>query len=151
MGNPFFLMMYRISCFFIVFLLISCATDKKSEPSLFVLKDASIGIDFENTLTYNERFNPYTYRNFYNGGGVAIGDINNDGLEDVFFTGNLVDNKLYLNKGNWQFEDITNQAGVACKGFWSTGASMVDINGDGLLDIYVCKSGPPGGATATTQ
>ncbi len=145
MGNPFFLTMYRISCFFIVFLLISCATDKKTEPSLFVLKDPSIGIDFENTLTYNERFNPYTYRNFYNGGGVAIGDINNDGLDDVFFTGNLVDNKLYLNKGNWQFEDITDRAGVACPGVWSTGASMVDINGDGLLDIYVCKSGPPGG------
>lgn len=105
----------------------------------------SIGIVFSNDLPYTEEFNTYTYRNFYNGGGVAVGDINNDGLPDIYFMGNIADNKLYLNKGNWQFEDITEVSGLACKNVWSTGACMVDINGDGLLDIYVCKAGKPGG------
>ena len=130
---------------FALLFLISCNESiKKDRPPLFVLKDAT-GISFENTLTYTEDFNPYVYRNFYNGGGVAVGDINNDGLEDFYFTGNMVDNKLYLNKGNWQFEDITQKAGVACPNVWSTGATFVDINGDNLLDIYVCKSGKPEG------
>lgn len=100
---------------------------------------------FSNDLPYTEEFNTYTYRNFYNGGGVALGDINNDGLVDIYFTGNIVDNKLFLNKGNWEFEDITETAGVACANVWSSGVSFVDINGDGLLDIYVCKAGKPGG------
>ena len=103
------------------------------------------GISFQNTLSYTEDFNPYTYRNFFNGGGVALGDINNDGLIDIYFTGNIVDNALYLNKGNWKFDDITDFAGVSCKDNWSTGATFVDINQDGLLDLYVTKSGKPGG------
>lgn len=107
--------------------------------------DDSTGIEFNNTLSYTEEFNPYTYRNFYNGAGVSLGDINNDGLIDIYFTGNIVNNKLFLNKGNWKFEDITDSAGVACPQIWSTGSTFVDINGDGLLDIYVCKSGKPGG------
>ncbi|UWX54635.1 VCBS repeat-containing protein [Maribacter litopenaei] len=111
----------------------SCKKKGFQEPSpLFVLRDSSIGISFENELIYDEQFNPYLYRNFYNGGGVALGDINNDGLVDVYFTGNMVDNKLFLNKGNWEFEDITNKAGVACPKVWSTGATFADVNNDGL-------------------
>ena len=130
---------------FLIVLLISCSSNEEQKETLFALKGSDIGISFENTLTYNEVFNPYVYRNFYNGGGVAIGDVNNDGLEDIYFTGNMVDNKLYLNKGDWKFEDITMKAGVACPDIWSSGAIFADINGDGLLDLYVCKAGKPGG------
>ena len=79
------------------------------------------GIQFENTLDYTEDFNPYTYRNFYNGAGVSVGDINNDGLIDIYITGNIVPNKLYLNLGDFKFQDITDQACVACEDVWSTG------------------------------
>jgi len=128
---------------------LSCEINTKqdrAEKTLFnLLSPSDTGIDFINAVNYTEEFNIYTYRNFYNGGGVGLGDINNDGLLDIYFTGNIVDNKLYLNKGNFTFEDITEKAGVSCKNVWSTGVSMVDINGDGWLDIYVCKSGKPGG------
>lgn len=103
------------------------------------------GVAFRNDLSYTEAFNPYTFRNFYNGGGVGLGDFNRDGLLDVYLCGNQVDNRLYLNRGAFRFEDITDQAGVACPGVWSSGVSVVDINGDGWLDIYVCKSGSPEG------
>ncbi|WP_420460009.1 FG-GAP-like repeat-containing protein [Neolewinella sp.] len=103
------------------------------------------GMDFRNDLAYTEELNPYTYRNFYNGGGVGIGDFDNDGLVDVYLTGNLVENKLYRNLGNFRFEDITARAGVACPDSWSTGVAVVDVNADGLQDIYVCKAGPPAG------
>ena len=124
-----------------------------NEPSApkFELKDKQIGMEFLNELIYTEEFNPYTYRNFYNGAGIAIGDINNDGLVDVYFTGNIVDNKLFLNKGNWKFEEITNTAGVACANVWSTGATFADVNGDGFLDLYVCKSGKPGGSNRNNE
>ncbi len=113
---------------------------------LFSLLDAKhTQIDFINQVEYTEEYNTYTYRNFYNGAGVGLGDFNNDGLPDIYFCGNLEDNKLYINKGNFIFEDITEQAGVSCHGAWSTGVSIADINGDGWLDIYVCKSGAPGG------
>ena len=104
------------------------------------------GIDFINELSYTEKLNPYTFRNFYNGGGVGLGDFDKDGLLDIFFSGNLVANKLYLNKGNFKFNDISIQAGIGSEGVWTTGVSIVDINADGWLDIYICKSGPPGGA-----
>ncbi len=124
------------------FCLVSCNNiDSRFEKKL----SDHTGISFQNTLSYTEDFNPYTYRNFFNGGGVALGDINNDGLIDIYFTGNIVDNALYLNKGNWEFDDITDFAGVSCKDNWSTGATFVDINQDGLLDLYVTKSGKPGG------
>ena len=124
-------------------LLYSCTN--KDEKMFVLLDPDKTGITFSNDLPYTEEFNTYTYRNFYNGGGVALGDINNDGLVDIFLSGNIVDNKLYINQGDWKFKDITKQAGVACSGVWSTGVSMVDINGDGWLDIYVCKAGMPGG------
>lgn len=129
-----------------VLLFFSCAEKGQQEKMLFELMDsADTGISFRNDLSYNEKFNPYTFRNFYNGAGVALGDINNDGLIDIFLAGNQTENKLYLNKGNFQFEDITEKAGLAVPGIWSTGVSMADVNGDGLLDIYICKSGPLGG------
>ncbi len=130
--------------FILIFGLISCNT--KKENTLFeLLPSSKTNLYFQNILEYTEELNPYTYRNFYNGGGVGIGDFNNDSLQDIFFTGNLVSNKLYLNKGNLEFEDITDKSGLNSLGIWSTGVSVVDINHDGYLDIYVCKSGPPGG------
>ena len=99
------------------------------------------GIDFTNRVNDTKDFNIFSYRNFYNGGGCAIGDLNNDGLADVFFTANMGSNKLYINKGNWKFEDISAKAGIEETNKWSTGVVMVDINNDSLLDIYVCNAG----------
>ena len=133
-----------IILFLLIFGAISCNTNK--ENTLFeLLSNSKTNINFQNNLNYTEELNPYTYRNFYNGGGVGVGDFNNDSLQDIFFTGNLVSNKLYLNKGDFNFEDITETSGLNSEGIWSTGVSVVDINHDGYLDIYVCKSGPPGG------
>ena len=122
-------------------LLISCQ-DKQKAASLFTkMSPEQTHIQFSNKLSYDRYFNIYTYRNFYNGGGVGIGDVNNDGKPDIFMTANMQPNKLYLNKGNFQFDDITDTAGIGKKGKWSTGVSMADVNGDGWLDIYVCNSG----------
>lgn len=118
---------------------VSCGKPDSNKP-LFEFKTET-GIDFVNTVQDTKDFNVLTYRNFYNGGGVAIGDINNDGLADVFFTANMGSNKLYKNKGDWQFEDISDKAGVGEKQDWNTGVVMVDINHDGWLDIYVCSAG----------
>ncbi|MBL7698786.1 MAG: VCBS repeat-containing protein [Chitinophagaceae bacterium] len=112
-----------------------------ASPLFQLLDAADTKIDFSNDVTDGEKFNILTYRNFYNGGGVAIGDINNDSLPDLYFTANQKKNKLYLNKGNFVFEDITDRAGVGGTMEWSTGVTMADVNNDGLLDIYVCNSG----------
>jgi hypothetical protein len=122
----------------------SCEVDQTKPFSLMSCDPAS-GITFNNTLEYTEQLNPYTYRNFYNGGGVGLGDFNGDGLVDIYFTGNLVENKLYLNKGDFKFEDATEAAGVGCPDIWSAGVAVVDIDQDGDMDIYVCKAGPPPG------
>lgn len=125
---------------------VSCNNEhsgSNQKPLFSLLSNKKTGIEFVNQLDYTEHFNTYTYRNFYNGAGVGIGDFNNDGLPDLYFCGNMVGNKLYLNKGEFQFEDITDKAGVGCNGSWSTGVSMADVNGDGWLDLYICKSGDP--------
>ena len=120
----------------------SCHQKEGASEKLFVkLSPEQTNIHFSNDLSYDSKFNIYTYRNFYNGGGVALGDFNNDGLQDIFFSANMKPNQLYLNKGALQFEDITEKAGIGKKGKWSTGVSVADINGDGWLDIYVCNSG----------
>lgn len=98
-------------------------------------------LKFENRLVDEKSFNVFKYRNYYNGGGVAMGDVNGDSLPDVYLTSNQEDNKLFLNKGNFTFADVTEEAGVAGSHEWSTGACMVDLNADGRLDIYVCNSG----------
>lgn len=98
------------------------------------------GIKFRNPLQFTETFNVLTYGNFYYGGGVSIGDINKDGLSDIYFTGNMVGSRLYLNQGDFKFKEIAKQAGVFAEGLWNTGTTMADVNGDGLLDIYVCRS-----------
>src|SRR5690606_19373966 len=97
-------------------------------------------INFENMVVETEDLNILTYGYIYNGGGVAVGDINNDGLVDLYFTGSMVGSRLYLNQGDFKFKEIAEKAGVFAEGLWNTGTSMVDVNGDGLLDIYVCRS-----------
>ena len=123
----------------------SCCTQKPKPPvvqKVFESLDSTqTGINFSNNLSYNNEFNVYKYRNYYNGGGVAIGDINNDGLADIYFTSNLEKNRLYLNLGDFKFQDITEKAQVGGSRPWSTGVTMVDINSDGFIDIYVCNSG----------
>lgn len=126
------------------FIISSCNSGigESEKDALFRQLPASeTGIDFNNKVADTKEFNVFKYRNFYNGGGVAIGDINNDGKPDIFFTANQGNNKLYLNKGNWKFEDITESAGVQGIHKWHTGVVMADINGDGWLDIYVSNSG----------
>ena len=130
-------------CFLLlVILLSSCKDSQVSKATLFSLLPAfETGIEFNNTVTENDSMNLILNGYLYNGGGVAVGDINNDGLPDLFFSGNMVSSKLYLNKGNFKFQDITKTAGVITTG-WCTGVNMVDINADGYLDIYVCVAGP---------
>jgi hypothetical protein len=129
-----------------IFLLIATFSCKKEDAiqskSLFTsISSSTSNIHFANTLTDSENFNIIEYLYYYNGGGVAIGDINNDGLPDIYFSGNQVENKLYLNKGNFEFEDITEKSGAGGVGNWKTGVNMVDINADGFLDIFICGVG----------
>jgi hypothetical protein len=113
---------------------------------LFTMLPGSFtGIHFENRLEETRELNVFTYRNFYNGGGVALGDLTGDGLPELLLTSNLESNQLYLNEGGFRFRDITGPARLSRHGFWATGATMVDINGDGRLDIYVAYAGDVAG------
>ena len=119
----------------------NASEEEKGETLFTLLPSEETGVTFINKVENQKDFNIFKYRNFYNGGGVAIGDINNDGLPDIYLTGNMVANRLYLNKGNLKFEDISESAGVKGNKPWSTGVVMVDMNQDGLLDIYVSNAG----------
>lgn len=132
------------SSVFIVFvlLLLSSCKQKNNAPVLFQLLDHTrTGLDFSNDLHPTKDFNVFKYMYFYNGSGVAAGDFNNDGKIDLFFTANQGKNKMYLNEGNLKFKDVTDEAKIPEDGAWSTGVSVVDINNDGLLDLYICRVG----------
>lgn len=141
--NSRLLFLFSLNCLLLVAFM-SCkhpGYTPPAEPLFVTLSAQQSGIDFRNDIVADSLFNEITYRNFYNGGGVAIGDINNDGLPDVFMTANAGKSRLFLNRGNFKFEDITEKAGIVKKNKWSTGVTMADVNGDGLLDIYVCAGG----------
>jgi len=129
--------MNKLYLFFLIGICLSCTTNDKQKQFSLVSQEES-GITFSNNLKPTDKVNILDYLYFYNGGGVAIGDINNDGLQDIYFTGNQTNNKLYLNKGKFQFEDITITSKTKGSSQWNTGVTMADVNGDGLLDIYVC-------------
>jgi len=131
------------SSIFILLCMIGCGKEHSitSTTSFTIVNPEHSGIKFKNSVVENDTLNYFKFPYMYMGGGVSTGDINNDGLPDIYLTGNMVSNKLYLNKGNMQFEDITDEAGVAGDDRWYSGTTMVDINNDGWLDIYVCVSG----------
>src|SRR3989441_4072320 len=133
----------RYPCALVVSLVLfdGCRQQQKTPPLFRLLTPDQTGVRFANTITTTDSENVQTDVSVYNGAGVAIGDIDNDGLPDIFFSGNMVSSRLYLNKGHMRFDDITQAAGVGTKR-WATGATMVDINNDGYLDIYVSVSGP---------
>ncbi|OOQ57053.1 VCBS repeat-containing protein [Mucilaginibacter pedocola] len=117
-----------------------CLLSCKKKTRFEQISSSHSGIHFKNEITENDSINPLDVVNVYNGGGVGIGDFNNDGKQDIFFSGNMVSNRLYLNKGNFEFDDITDAAGISGSGRWGRGVSVVDINNDGLMDIYVCNT-----------
>jgi len=124
-----------------LFLLLSTVLFSCKKHTLFEqISSSHSGIHFNNQIVENDSINPLDVTNVYNGGGVGVGDFNNDGLQDLYFTGNMVSNKLYINKGGFKFEDVTDKAGVGGMGRWGRGVSVVDINNDGLMDIYVCNT-----------
>jgi hypothetical protein len=131
-------LLLKLSLIFFLLYFISCSN--KTEKPLFQLMD-NTGINFNNEVTDGKLENSFLFRNFYNGGGVAIGDLNNDGLSDVVLTSNMGENKIYLNNGNFKFDDVTAKSGFKQDSMWSTGVVLVDINNDGWLDIYICNSG----------
>ena len=136
-------MIKHIIIFYLIILfLASCQNEIPTRQKRFKkLTPTETGIDFRNDLAFDNEFNIYTYRNFYNGGGIGVGDFNNDGFEDIYFTSNQKENQLFLNQQNFKFKNITQSANVGGKQKWSTGVAIADVNGDGWLDIYVCNSG----------
>lgn len=136
------LIMPGIACLTLSLMISSSCTTRKPDGLFTRLEPKATGIDFSNDINEDESYNILTYEYLYNGGGVSVGDVNNDGLTDIMLTGNMVPNKLYLNRGGMKFEDVTTAAGVQGRVKWKTGTVMADVNGDGLLDIFVCYSGP---------
>ncbi|RYY22284.1 MAG: VCBS repeat-containing protein, partial [Sphingobacteriaceae bacterium] len=137
-----------------LFLLLFAEVASAQKPLFQLLPSAQTNVHFSNAISENETLNVLSYEYFYNGGGVAVGDINQDGLEDLFFTANMKPNKLYLNQGNLKFKDITASANKELEGragSWKTGVTMADVNGDGLLDIYICYSGKVDADTRRNQ
>ncbi len=130
---------FQMSAWLLMFFV--CGQPVEAQPLFSQVQADSSGVTFQNRIIESAGVNIITYEYFYNGGGVGAGDFNNDGLVDLYFTGNMSPNKLYLNKGGFKFEDITRTAGVAGRVGWKTGVSVADVNGDGFLDIYVCYSG----------
>src|SRR5258708_28929902 len=124
-----------------LFIWSGCYKNEKGSTLFSLISPQTSGLTFSNDLAEDEKFNIVEYLYFYNGGGVACGDINNDGLVDLYFSSNQNSNKLYLNKGNFKFEDITEKSHTQGTGNWKTGVTMADENGDGLLDIYSCGEG----------
>lgn len=118
----------------------SCEQSDDSQKLFTELSPEDTGIKFKNLVRETEEFNVLTYGYFHQGGGVAVGDVNNDSLPDIYFTGNMVASKLYINRGNWEFDEVAESAGVRAAGLWNTGTTMADVDGDGWLDIYVCRS-----------
>lgn len=123
-------------------LLCACGHNSSGDTLFTEVAPTDSHVTFSNDIKEDESYNILTYEYLYNGGGVATGDVNGDGLPDIMLTGNMVSNKLYINKGGFTFEDVTEKAGIQGRNKWKTGAVMADVNGDGLLDIYVCYSGP---------
>lgn len=127
--------------FLLAFILSACKSKTAESPLFEVLDSKRTGLNFSNDLSYNKDFNLFKYLYFYNGSGIGAGDFNNDGKIDLFFASNQQQNKIYLNEGDLNFKDVTKEANIPEDGGWSTGISVVDINNDGLLDIYVCRVG----------
>jgi hypothetical protein len=124
----------------IVFLAVCSCQNEDTSKQFTLLSPSSTNIKFKNRVQETQEFNVLQYGYLYNGGGVSVGDINNDGLSDIYFTGNMVGSHLYLNQGDLEFKEIAKEAGVFAEGLWNTGTTMADVNADGFLDIYVCRS-----------
>ena len=139
--KTFSLVLRCVSCMSLMICFV-CVLQAQKQHSLFTLMTPKqTGVSFLNEIKEDDSLNVFAYEYLYNGAGVGIGDFNNDGWNDIFFSGNTSANKLFLNEKNFQFNDISAAANISGNGTWSTGVSLADINGDGLLDIYVCHSG----------
>ncbi len=126
---------------FVVLFIQACSFENEPKKQFKLLNKERTGLSFINSPVPTQYFNAFNFMYFYNGGGLAVGDFNNDGLQDLFFTANLGSNKMFINEGNFKFNDITKESGMEGIDGWTTGTSVVDINNDGLLDIYVCQIG----------
>ncbi|MEQ9442010.1 MAG: VCBS repeat-containing protein [Cyclobacteriaceae bacterium] len=142
MPVPGYLILWSFFVFSLVVTACGPTTKEQDEPLLVLRSSDETGVSFANQLHESEALNIITFEYFYNGAGVGVGDLNNDGWQDLFFAANMEGNRLYLNRGEWQFEDVTPTAGIKSQGKWATGVAMIDINQDGWLDIYVCYAGP---------